>query len=97
LASALQAGGALLEVQLQQRRQAHAARVVQRLGEVDRLGVGGRHRAAVDGAAQGLGGRLADPAAGDVALQQGWCHGAVGLGPEAGSGTGRVIHRPIGR
>jgi hypothetical protein len=46
LGQRLQAVGALLEIQLQQvARQAHAAGVVHRLGEVDRLGMGVGHGA----------------------------------------------------
>jgi hypothetical protein len=52
LGQRLQALGALLEVERHQRGQADAARVVQRLGEVDGFGVRAGHGLAVDGAAQ---------------------------------------------
>ena len=50
-------------------RQADAARVVQRLGKVDGVGMRVRHGRSIDGAFQRLRGLRADPAAGDVALE----------------------------
>ena len=76
-------GGTLLEVGLPQRRHTDRARVMHGLGEVDGLGVGGGHRAAVDGTVQSLGRGSAQPAAGDEALQESRhgreCAAAVGL------------------
>ncbi|OIQ71924.1 hypothetical protein GALL_464550 [mine drainage metagenome] len=64
----LQARGALLEVQRQQRRHA-ASTEIDGLAEVDRLGVGVGDDVAVDRAAQRGGGVGAEPALGDQALQ----------------------------
>jgi hypothetical protein len=65
----------LLEIQLQQRRHAHVAGVVQGLREIDRLGMGVRHGTAIDGTAQQAGRFGADPAVGDQALKDGGGHG----------------------
>ena len=70
----LQHGGALLEVQLQQRGDAHRAGVVHGFGEGQGLGMGVCHSAAVDGAAQQAGGFGANPAVSDQALQDGDGH-----------------------
>src|SRR5262249_50705142 len=61
--------GALLEVQREERLQSGAARMREGFGEVDLFGVRGCDGPAVDGAVQGLRGALAEPAAGDEALE----------------------------
>ncbi|KAI1695941.1 hypothetical protein Ddc_20862 [Ditylenchus destructor] len=67
----LEEGGALLEIQRQQRRQRLMTCEMQALAEVDLLGMGLRHQPAVDGAVQAARGGRADPATGDQALKNG--------------------------
>ena len=93
LGQRLQPRGALLEIQRQQARQAHAAGVVHRLAKVERFSMGVGHGLAIDGAAQGLGRLRADPAAADETLEKsGHVWGWGGSRKQALGG----ISRPIG-
>lgn len=71
----LEAGGAFLEVELEQCFDAGGAAVVHGGGEVRGVVVGVRDDLAVDGAGQRLAGLAAEPLAGEVALEDG--HGVA--------------------